>query len=132
MYPIEIFLAILVIDGLLCVYAVVDNGAKYYKNIIAWGLACFLSIYLAIVSVAGTVSIQTMQIKNMTVQNLTANSSAVVNTVYTYNPPVVMQDDGLMWIFYILAGIQGFLILLAILEAYEEHLNGKDKENLIQ
>ena len=130
MYTIEIFLAILAIDGIVSAYALIDKGAAFYKDIAAWVVSCVLSVYLANVAVSGTVQYFTMQIQNITVQNLTEN---VTNTIYTYHNPYLLQDDGLMWIFYILAICQAILGALAILDAVENHLaNKSDKENLIQ
>jgi hypothetical protein len=113
MYPIEIFLAILVIDGVLSIYSIMDKGSGSYRemlgfsnivNIIALGFATFLSVYLALVSVSGTASLN----------------------------GIPVMDDGLMWIFIVIAVIQGVFVLMELLEAYAEHLAGKEeKGNLI-
>ena len=108
MYPIEIYLMVAAIDGVLTIFSMLEKGTGYYEdlfgvsnivNMVALGVADFLSIYLALVSVSGTASLN----------------------------GVPIMDDGLMWIWMILAVIQGIFILLEIMEAYVEHLHGKEE-----
>jgi hypothetical protein len=98
MYPIEIFLMVVAIDGLLSAYATISKGTDYYKDVVALGFACFLSVYLALVSIAGT-------------------------AIDCAGNPIM--DDGLMWIFIIIAVIQGIFVMMELIEAYEEHLHNK-------
>ena len=114
MYPIEIFQAILVIDGLLTVYGILSKGADYWKNIVALGFATFLSVYLATVSISGTAFVY----------------SAITNS--TSLATQAISDDGLMWIFYIIATIQGIYTLVEGAEAYELYIARKeDRDTLI-
>ena len=142
MYTIEVFLAILAIDGILTLYAVLAKGSDYYKDIAAIIFAGFLSCYLALVCVSGTVVYYNDS--PLSVRTLYTNASYPPGEVkydleynqtvsnYTYRPNHVMQDDGLMWIFLIIATIQGYFALLMSIEAYNDYVAGKaDRENLI-
>lgn len=105
MYPVDIYLVIIAIDGLLSIFAVFAKGSDYYKDIAALAFASFLSVYLAMASVSGT-------------------------AMGSDGTPIM--DDGLMWLFIIIATIQGIFLLLELVEAYEEHVAGKnEKEHLI-
>ena len=105
MYPIDIYLMFVAIDGLLCIFSVFAKGSDYYKDIAALAFATFLSVYLGLVSVSGTA---------------------------TDMLGIPIQDDGLMWLWYIIAVIQGVFLLMELVEAYEEHIAGKqDRGNLI-
>lgn len=105
MYPVGIFLFIAVIDMFLTWYGVVENGADYYKDLIAVSIATFLSVYLAIASVSGTVLLTSL--------------------------PSYLQDDGLMWIGILVAAAQGYITLMAIMEAIQDYRDQK-REKLIQ
>lgn len=144
MYTIEVFLAILAIDGILTLYAVVAKGSDYYKDIAAIIFAGFLSCYLALVCVSGTVVYYNDNVSDVFVTNtnMTYPPGEAVrydleynNSRYAYTyaaPNRVMQDDGLMWIFIIIAVIQGYFALLMGIEAYNDYVAGKaDRENLI-
>ena len=143
MYTIEVFLAILAIDGILTLYAVLAKGSDYYKDIAAIIFAGFLSCYLALVCVSGTVvyyndnvsDVLTLQTNETFAMDPSVGVDTDSNTThsrYTYAPNHVMQDDGLMWIFIIIATIQGYFALLMGIEAYNEYVAGKaDRENLI-
>jgi hypothetical protein len=105
MFPIEIYIAILVIDGLLTLYGVIFTGTEYWKNIVSLALATFFTVYIALISISGTV---------------------------TYYDGSLIQDDGLMWIFFIIAAIQGIYTLIESAESYELYiLKKEDKKNLI-
>jgi hypothetical protein len=108
MYPIEIYLMIAVIDGGLSLFSLLEKGMGDYQdlfgisnivNIVALIIADFLSVYLALVSVSGTATLN----------------------------GIPMQDGGLMWIWMIIAVVQGVFILLELMEAYVEHLNGQEE-----
>ena len=145
MYTIEVFLAILAIDGILTLYAVLAKGSDYYKDIAAIIFAGFLSCYLALVCVSGTVVYYNDNVSD--VLAIQTNETfppgthpdvevdVVFNTThydYAYAPNPVMQDDGLMWIFLIIAVIQGYFALLMGIEAYNDYVAGKvERENLI-
>lgn len=145
MYTIEVFLAILAIDGILTLYAVMAKGSDYYKDIAAIIFAGFLSCYLALVCVSGTVVYYENTVTDVlaihTNETLPAGTHPLSVSVtdfntthydYTYAPNPVMQDGGLMWIFLIIGTIQGYFALLMGLEAYNDYVAGKaDRENLI-
>lgn len=103
MYPVGVFLFIAVIDMFLTWYGVVEKGADYYKDIAALVIATFLTAYLAIVSVSGTVML----------------------TSTTY-----LNDAGLMWIGFIVAATQAYITLMEYLEAREERETEK-RERLL-
>ena len=104
MYPSGIFLFIAVIDMFMTWYGVVEKGADYYKDLIALGVATFLTVYLSLASVSGTVMITTSSF---------------------------MQDDGLMWIGFIIATAQGLFTLMEILEAVQDYRTQK-RERLLE
>jgi arginine exporter protein ArgO len=95
MYPVGVFLFIAVIDMFLTWYGVVENGADYYKDIIAMSIATFLSVYLAVASVSGTVLLT--------------------------SSPTYLQDNGLMWIGILVAVAQGYITVMAIMEAVQDY-----------
>jgi hypothetical protein len=94
MYSIGIFLFIAVIDVLFTNYALSEKGADYYKDLIALGIATFLTVYLA----------------------LAASSGTVMLTATTY-----LMDAGLMWIGFIIATAQGFILLLEVIETVQDY-----------
>jgi arginine exporter protein ArgO len=99
MYSVGVFLFIAVIDVFMTWYGVVEKGSDYYKDLIALFLATFLSLYLAICSVSGTVLLT--------------------------SAPTYLQDDGLMWIGILIAVAQGFVLLLEIVEAVQDYKEQK-------
>jgi hypothetical protein len=103
MYPLELFLGVMAIDGAVTLYALMHHGADYYKDIGAWVFAVFLSGYLALGAVSGTAYIY---------------STSSLTTL-------AIQDDGLMWIFILIMFAQIILGALELLEAYEEHQTNK-------
>ena len=113
MFPIEIYLAIIVLNGLLTLYGVISVGVDYWKNIVALFFAGFLSVYLALVSVAGSAYVYA------------ANQTASVSTL-----PI--QDDGLMWIFYMFATAQFIYLFVEGVEAYELYIHKKNEKRAIQ
>jgi len=141
MYPIWIYILIVVIDCILTLVSLIHLGNESYRDmlgfsnvvsIVALGFAGFLSVYLALVSVSGTAYVYAESNNFTYVINTTGNTT---NTTMVGTPGVAMQpimDDGLMWIWYIIAAIQGIFVMLEILEAYAEHIAGKeDRGNLI-
>lgn len=94
MYTASIFLFIGVIDVLLTWYAVTNKGVDYYKDLMALGLATFLTVYLAYSSAAGVVMI--------------------TDTGY-------LMDGGLMWIGYLIAAAQGFILILEVIETVQDY-----------
>jgi hypothetical protein len=113
MFPIEIYLAIILIDGLLTVYGVVSVGVDYWKNIVALFFAGFLSVYIAMVSVAGSAYVYA------------TNQTISVSTL-----PI--QDDGLMWIFYMFATAQGIYLFVEGVEAYELYIHKRKERQLLK
>jgi arginine exporter protein ArgO len=105
MYPVGVFLFVAVIDMFLTWYGVVENGADYYKDLIAVSIATFLSVYLAVASVSGTVLLT--------------------------SAPSYLQDAGLMWLGIIVATAQGYITVMAIMEAVEDYRDQK-REKLMQ
>jgi hypothetical protein len=105
MFPIEIYITIIAIDGLLTLYAVsVRNTDEWWINTVAYIMSAFFSVYLALVSVSG---------------------SAVQSGV-------PLEDAGLMWIFIIVAVIQGILAVVDLLGAHEDYVDEKhEKERMI-
>jgi len=95
MYPVGIFLFIAVIDMFLTWYGVVENGADYYKDLVAVSIATFLSVYLAVASVSGTVLLT--------------------------SEPSYLLDNGLMWIGILIATAQGYITVMAIMEAIQDY-----------
>jgi hypothetical protein len=104
MYSVGIFLFIAVIDIFMTWYAVVEKGADYYKDLVALFIASFLSMYLAICTVSGTVMMT--------------------------SAPTFLDDAGLMWIGIIVAAAQGVFLLVEIVEAVQDYREQK-KERLI-
>jgi glucan phosphoethanolaminetransferase (alkaline phosphatase superfamily) len=141
MYPVWIYLMIIVIDGALTFLSLVKVGAGSYRDmlgfsnitsIVVLGLATFLSVYLALASVSGTTYAYASSNNFTYAINTTGNTT---NVTMVGNPGVAtspIMDDGLMWIWYLIAVIQAIFVLLEILEAYAEHLAGKEERgNLI-
>lgn len=93
MYPVGVFLFIAVIDMFMTWYGVVEKGADYYKDIAALIIATFMTVYLSLASVSGTVML----------------------TSVTY-----LNDPGLMWMGFIIAAAQGYFTLMEYLEARED------------
>ena len=122
MYSLGIYLCIAFIDIVLTVYAMWKKGADYYKDLIALGAAVFITLYLAMAAVSGTVILTSSHVQTIAT---VGDTSTVV-----YAPPVVMQDDGLMWIGIIVATIQGFFLAFEIVETVEDYYAQK-AENLI-
>lgn len=95
MYPVGIFLFVAVIDMFLTWYGVVEKGADYYKDIIALSFATFITLYLALASVSGTVLLT--------------------------SAPTYLQDNGLMWLGILVAFAQGVITLFEIMEAVQDY-----------
>ena len=123
MYPLGVYLFIGVIDAAVTIYSISSKGTQYYKDLIALGIATFLTVYLAIAAVSGTVIISDGHA-------ITSFDDGLGNTTTAYTTPVVMQDDGLMWIGIIVAAIQGLFLLFEIVETVEDYYAQK-AENLI-
>lgn len=99
MYSVGIFLFVAVIDIFMTWYGVVEKGADYYKDLVALFIATFLSLYLAICSVSGTVMLT--------------------------DAPTYLQDDGLMWIGILIAMAQAVFLLVEIVEAVQDYKEQK-------
>ena len=122
MYSLGIYLCIAFIDIVLTIYAVMKKNSDYYKDLIALGAATFITLYLAIAAVSGTVILSASHVQTIAT---IGDTSTVV-----YAPPTVIQDDGLMWIGIIVAVIQGLFLLFEIVETVEDYYAQK-AENLI-
>jgi hypothetical protein len=122
MYSLGIFLFIAFIDVALTLYAILKKGADYYKDLIALAAATFITVYLAIAAVSGTVILSSSHVQTIAT---VGDTSTVV-----YAPATVIQDDGLMWIGIIIAVIQGIFLLLEIVETVEDYYAQK-AESLI-
>jgi hypothetical protein len=113
MYSLGIYLCIAFIDIVLTVYAVLKKNADYYKDLIALGAAAFITVYLALAATSGTVILTSSHVQTIAT---VGDTSTVV-----YAPPIVMQDDGLMWIGFVIAAIQGIFLLFEIVETVEDY-----------
>lgn len=107
MYSENIFLFVAVIDILLTFYAVSSKKSDYYKDLIALGLATFLSVYLAQAAASGVV---------------------ILNGPTTQS---YLMDAGLMWIGYLIAVCQGFILLLEGIETVQDYYAQKKMARLI-
>jgi hypothetical protein len=94
MYSLALYLFLALIDINLTWYAVFEKGSDYYKDLIALGIATFISVYMAVAASSGTVMLS--------------------STTY-------LSDAGLMWIGIIIAVAQGFILLLEIIETIQDY-----------
>jgi hypothetical protein len=114
MYPIAIYLAVGLIDIGFTIYGVLGRGADYYKDLIALGVATFITVYLALAATSGTVIVSDGHV-------MISSEDGLGNTTTTYSDPSIMQDDGLMWIGFVIAAIQGIFLLFEIVETVEDY-----------
>jgi hypothetical protein len=98
------------------------KNSDYYKDLIALGAATFITLYLAIAAVSGTVILSSSHVQTIAT---VGDTSTVV-----YAPATVIQDDGLMWIGVIIAVIQGLFLMFEIVETVEDYYAQK-AESLI-
>ena len=112
MYPLEIYIVMIVINIALFLYMIYDLKNLKYGNIISGGLASFIAMYLALVSVSGTIEVGT--------RVAMFNTTDANYTTITYLAPDLMQDDGLMWFWIIIAVIQTIITVYLTLEAHDE------------
>ena len=103
MYPVGVFLFLAVIDMFMTWYGVVEKGADYYKDLIALGIAAFMTVYLSLACVSGTVML---------------------------TDTTQLNDAGLMWLGFIIAIAQGIILLLEYIEAREDR-EAQKQERLI-
>lgn len=94
MYSLGLYLFLAFIDINLTWYAMFEKGADYYKDLMALGLATFITVYLAVAAASGTVLLSS------TTQ---------------------LEDAGLMWIGIIIAVAQGFILVLEIIETIQDY-----------
>ena len=65
MYSLGIYLCIAFIDIVLTIYAVMKKNSDYYKDLIALGAATFITLYLAIAAVSGTVILSASHVQTI-------------------------------------------------------------------
>jgi hypothetical protein len=112
MFPISVYVLLIVIDILLFIYMLIDFRNLKYGNIIAGVIASLLAFYIAMISVSGTIVID---------NGPPAIDTSITNmTTVTYPTPNLLQDDGLMWFWILVGVIQSIVTLLMGAEAYDE------------
>ena len=111
MYPIELFVFMAAVDIGLTVFAVTNKNTDYYKDLIALGLATFITVFLSQSIISGSVFVY-------------SGDSSGITMSY-------IQDAGLMWIGYLLAGCQGFILLLEGVETVQDYFAQKNMKRLI-
>jgi hypothetical protein len=112
MFPISVYVLLIVIDILLFIYMLIDFRNLKYGNIIAGVIASLLAFYIAMISVSGTIVID---------NGPPSIDTSITNmTTVTYPTPNLLQDDGLMWFWILVGVIQSIVTLLMGAEAYDE------------
>jgi hypothetical protein len=112
MFPISVYVLLIVIDILLFIYMLIDFRNLKYGNIIAGVIASLLAFYIAMISVSGTIVID---------NGPPSIDTSITNmTTVTYPTPNLLQDDGLMWFWILIGAIQSIVTLLMGAEAYDE------------
>ncbi len=126
MFPLAVYIFLGMVSIALFLYMFIDNHNLKYGNIVSGWIAGFIAVYIAVASVSGTVVV------DYPVQSFI---SADGETTVSYDSPRLMQDDGLMWFWYIMAAIETLFSILFSMEAYGEWnkkriLSGKEDPRL--
>lgn len=117
MFPLEVYQTFMIIDMLMFLYMFIDIKNRVYGNVISGIIASFISAYLAIISVSGTITTG--------IRAEAFDTSVADLTTVLYRDADLMQDEGLMWFWIGICAIQSAIAVLFIVEAwYEKNKKG--------